>query len=79
VADMNGDGRTDLVGIGWGGDAAWIWTQLSTSGLGPEAAQAVDYFGWISLALGDRRGDGRPPRALDGHQPPPTAGCFQAC
>lgn len=66
AADMDGDGRADLVGTGWSGDAAWVWTQRAEGGFGAAEAQPVQYYGWTALALGDYSGDGRPDIAIAG-------------
>ncbi len=66
AADMNGDGRIDLVGIAWNDNEAWVWTQRPEGGFGPRVGHAVDYFGWTTLALGDYNGDSRPDIVITG-------------
>jgi methionine-rich copper-binding protein CopC len=59
VADMNGDGRPDIIGIPFIGKAQ-IWYQAPDGSFGAPVVVAVEVIGWGDLAVGDISGDGRP-------------------
>lgn len=60
AVDINGDGRLDIVGIGWGTEKVSIWLQQPNGTLGGLQIYSLRHFGWESLAVGDINGDGRP-------------------
>lgn len=60
VADMNGDGRPDLVGRPFMGSAIHVWYQAPDGSFGSPVAIPVDAPGFGDLAVGDINGDGRP-------------------
>lgn len=70
AADMNGDGRTDLVGIQSGGSVYRVWLQNAAGQLVLQVDQSLDFprFGGVNglidlgtsaLDVGDVNGDGR--------------------
>lgn len=60
VADMNGDGRPDLVGRPAVGAEVQVWLQAPDGRFGGARAVALHAGGFGSLAVGDLNGDGRP-------------------
>ncbi|MEO8523589.1 MAG: FG-GAP-like repeat-containing protein [Caldimonas sp.] len=59
VADMNGDGRPDLVGRPFDGAAVQIWLQGTDGSFGAPISVPVDVGGFGDMAVGDINGDGR--------------------
>jgi hypothetical protein len=59
VADMNGDGRPDIVGRPFLGSAVQIWLQAGDGSFGAPISVPVNAGGYGDLALGDINGDGR--------------------
>jgi hypothetical protein len=58
IADMDGDGRDDIVGVGWGSGTVTIWRQQPGGGF-VASGYRLDHGGGEDLALGDINGDGR--------------------
>jgi hypothetical protein len=65
VADLNGDGRSDVIALHTGG-AAGVFRQLETGLLAPERLFPLPYSSYqpTGLALGDVSSDGRPDIAI---------------
>ena len=59
VADMDGDGRDDIVGIGFSSGTATVWRQRAGGGF-DVTAHPVDYGVSRDLSIGDVNGDGLP-------------------
>lgn len=59
-ADINGDGRTDLVGRPLFGTEVGIWLQGGDGRFGAAQTVALESGGRGGLAVGDLNGDGRP-------------------
>lgn len=59
-ADVNGDGRTDLVAAGWSASEVHVYYQLATGGFSAAVPVAVELGGWNDLKVVDVSGDGRP-------------------
>lgn len=59
AADLNGDGRVDLLGAGWGTSEVTIWIQSSGGTLLPPVTYALAHEGYDDLKVGDVSGDGR--------------------
>jgi hypothetical protein len=59
VADINGDGRPDLVGRPFLGTALQVWLQAADGSFGTPVAVPVNVGGYGDLAVGDVNGDGR--------------------
>ncbi|MFO1271419.1 MAG: VCBS repeat-containing protein [Rubrivivax sp.] len=60
VADMDGDGRPDLVGRPFYGNAVKVWLQGPDGQFGPGTDVPVDAGSFGDMAVGDVDGDGRP-------------------
>jgi hypothetical protein len=59
VADLNHDGRLDVVGIPWGSDRASVLIQKADGTLAAPVVYAVPHAGYDDLEVGDVNGDGR--------------------
>jgi hypothetical protein len=59
VADIDGDGRPDLVGRPFIGTALQVWRQAADGSFGTPVEVAVNAGGFGDLAVGDVNGDGR--------------------
>ena len=59
VADMDGDGRLDLVGRPFNGGAVQIWLRTAQGSFSPPVAVPVTVGGYGDMAVGDINGDGR--------------------
>jgi hypothetical protein len=59
VADMDGDGRADIVGIGFASGSATVWRQRPGGGF-DATAHAVAHGGFGDLSIGDVNSDGLP-------------------
>ena len=59
VGDFNGDGRTDIAGIGWSSSLIDVWLQQADGSLLLQPSVAVSTGGWDDLAAGDINGDGK--------------------
>ena len=60
LADLNGDGRPDLVGAGFYGTELSIWLQAVDGRFVLHASPAFEHAGDTDLDVGDVNGDGRP-------------------
>jgi hypothetical protein len=58
IADLNNDGRLDVVGIGWGTDTASVWLQNAGGTFDPPVAYGISHGGWEDLEVGDVNKDG---------------------
>ncbi len=58
IADLNHDGRLDLVGIGWGTDTADVFLQNATGTLDTPITYNVTHGGYDDLEVGDVNSDG---------------------
>lgn len=58
IADLNNDGRMDVVGIGWGTNTASVWLQNAGGTLDPPVVYSVTHGGYDDLEAGDVNGDG---------------------
>jgi hypothetical protein len=58
VGDLNGDGRQDVVGVGWGTDTATVFVQNGSGTFDGPAVLAVSHSGYEDLEVGDVTGDG---------------------
>jgi hypothetical protein len=58
VADLNNDGRFDVVGTGWGTNSVSVWLQQPNGSLAPPAEYIVLHGGFEDLEVGDLNGDG---------------------
>jgi hypothetical protein len=74
LADLDGDGRLDLVGRPFIGDSTTIWMQGPDGRFGAPRTLALEANGFGGLAVGDINGDGRPDiisvgiESLPGHE-----------
>jgi len=59
LADMNNDGRLDVVGVGWGANTISIWYQNGAGNLDAPTTIKSNQVGILSLAVGDIDNDGR--------------------
>ncbi len=59
VADLNGDGRQDIVAIDWASANMTLFYQATDGGLAPQALVPAPHDGWIDLKVADVNGDGR--------------------
>jgi hypothetical protein len=67
VADVDLDGRADVVTLHGGWNRAGVYLQHVTAGLAPEELYPIPYashYGSSGLAVGDVSGDGRPDLAM---------------
>lgn len=64
AADLNGDGRIDLVGVGGNGNSVYIWRQNAAGGLDLLAPIVIAPYSAIELEVGDLNGDGKPDLVL---------------
>lgn len=62
VADLNRDGRADLVGVGSGTGTGTvsIWLQRSDASWGTATSVPLAHLDTLDMAIGDVNGDGRP-------------------
>lgn len=60
LADLDGDGRLDLIGRPFIGDAVTVWRQGADGSFGAPRSVALPSTGFGDLAVGDLNGDGRP-------------------
>ena len=58
IDDVTGDGRDDLVVLGWSSDTVSVYAQTAAGTLAPPAAYTVDVGGYNDLEIGDVDGDG---------------------
>lgn len=58
IADLNNDGRLDIVGIGSGNDSVSIWYQSGNGTLDAPVSYSVTLNGGDDLDVGDVNGDG---------------------
>ena len=58
IADLNHDGRLDVVGIGWGTDTADVLLQNAGGTLNPSITYTVTHGGYDDLEVGDVNNDG---------------------
>lgn len=59
AADLDGDGRVDIAGVGWGTSQVAVWKQTASGALAGPTLYALEHFGWEDLDIGDINGDGR--------------------
>ncbi len=59
AGDLNSDGRTDLVGIGWSGSDVGVFLQDASGSLQPAVTYYAPYRGYNDLKVADINGDGR--------------------
>lgn len=60
LADLDGDGRLDLIGRPFIGDAVTVWRQGADGSFGAPGSVALPSYGFGDLVVGDLNGDGRP-------------------
>jgi len=61
IADINQDGRMDVVGAGgWSANSVSVWLQDAAGNLGAPAKYGVQLSGAVDLEVGDINHDGRP-------------------
>src|SRR5207247_2652171 len=58
VADLNHDGRQDVVGIGWGTNTTSVLLQQDDGTLGSPVVYSAPHAGYDDLEVGDVNGDG---------------------
>jgi hypothetical protein len=58
IADLNHDGRLDVVGMGWGTDTVDVFLQNANGTLNPPVIYDVKHGGYDDLAVGDVNNDG---------------------
>jgi hypothetical protein len=58
VADLNNDGRLDIVSIGWGTNTAKVFTQNADGSLAQPVTYSVPHGGYDDLEVGDVNNDG---------------------
>jgi hypothetical protein len=58
IADLNHDGRLDVVGIGWGTDTVDVFLQNASGTLNPPVTYGVKHGGYDDLDVGDVNNDG---------------------
>jgi hypothetical protein len=58
VGQLDGDGRLDVAGIGWGSDTVSVFHNTG-GGLGAAQVYGAYHDGWDDLEVGDVNGDGR--------------------
>ena len=58
IADLDNDGRLDVVGIGWGTDTASVLRQGINGTLAAPVVYSVPHAGYDDLEVGDVNGDG---------------------
>jgi hypothetical protein len=77
LADLNGDGRPDLVAAGFYGNVVRVWLQGAGGAMVPHADLAFEYAGDADLDVGDVNGDGRPDIVVgSGSYPDTSIGIF---
>jgi hypothetical protein len=77
LADLNRDGRPDLVAAGFYGSVLRIWLQSADGTMVLHASPAFEYAGDADLDIGDINGDGRPDIAIgNGSYPDASIGIF---
>jgi hypothetical protein len=59
LADLDGDGRLDLIGRPFVGGTTMVWMQAADGSFGTPRTLALEANGFGSLAAGDINGDGR--------------------
>lgn len=59
LADVNRDGRLDMIGVGWGTNQVAVWIQQPNGTMSAPQVYALEHAGWESLAVGDLNSDGR--------------------
>lgn len=59
TADLDGDGRVDIVSLAFGSNTVQIWRQQPGGGFIAPTTYPVEHGGWESLDVGDVNGDGR--------------------
>lgn len=57
IDDVTGDGRDDLVVLGWSSDRLSVFAQTAAGTHAPPVAYTVDVGGWNDLEIGDVDGD----------------------
>jgi ELWxxDGT repeat protein len=58
IADLNHDGRLDIVGAGWGTDTVTVLLQQADGTLATPVVYSAPHAGWDDLEVGDLNGDG---------------------
>jgi hypothetical protein len=59
IGDLNGDGRKDVAGVGWGGDKVGVFTQGTSGNLALTGEYPAPHGGYDDLELGDINNDTR--------------------
>ncbi|MDI1302606.1 MAG: FG-GAP-like repeat-containing protein [bacterium] len=58
IADVNNDGRLDVVGAGWGTNTVSVWTQKTSGDLNAPVSYTLTHSGYEDMDVGDINGDG---------------------
>jgi hypothetical protein len=74
IADLDGDGRDDLLSAGWAAAGIDVFLQTAQGTLAPSRSFACPHPGFDDIAIADFNGDGRLDVALAGENS--TAGCM---